>query len=544
MKTNYLRIIAFIALSLLFISCKNESKKDSYPSENKNIPELEGNKATDAEALKKTYEDLLKTGAIDADQFKEYMEKIQEMKNGNSTNESDSDFRKNQLDKYTKKIREKNSIKTEAQLEAEAKTANLRKLLGTTDNSFIEENITRYSLWGNRDKRESLKQLETASKEEANNIIASYFEISQKELDLLRPLPSKQKIRTEIEARTIAKQPLPQSIEAYLNSGQASSKFKAMMNSRKNDMIIFSGDVIKASEKARKEFYKNNPGWYGEAATTGNTYRDSRNKFIYLPLGELSFADNILSHNLGDPAGSNTQGALGIPDMDDIDFPDGDPRICNIGIKGQLTLEFTNNAIVDVNGPDLYVFEMGAIEPTNLEISKDGKSWINVGQIKGGTAMVDIKDFVKPNETFTYVRLTDLDTPSQLPGADVDAVAAIGGALRLNLDSAVLFDTGKFQLKESASSELNKLVTAIKEYSKGHIIVEGHTDNVGNPASNKTLSENRAKEVSAFLKSKLSSTNYTFEVKGFGENQPIAPNDTPENKQRNRRVEILVVPIK
>ena len=158
--------------------------------------------------------------------------------------------------------------------------------------------------------------------------------------------------------------------------------------------------------------------------------------------------------------------------------------------------------------------------------------------------MVDIKDFVKPNETFTYVRLTDLDTPSQLPGADVDAVAAIGGALRLNLDSAVLFDTGKFQLKESASSELNKLVTAIKEYSKGHIIVEGHTDNVGNPASNKTLSENRAKEVSAFLKSKLSSTNYTFEVKGFGENQPIAPNDTPENKQRNRRVEILVVPIK
>lgn len=544
MKTNSLRIVAFFSLYLLFISCKNESKKDSYPSGNKNIPRLEGNNATDAEALKNTYEDLLKTGAINADQFKEYMEKIQEMKNGNSTNESDSDFRKNQLDKYTKKIREKNSIKTEAQLEAEAKTANLRKLLGTTDNSFIEENITRYSLWGNRDKRESLKQLETASKEEANKIIASYFEISQKELDLLRPLPSKQKIRTEIEARTIAKQPLPQSIEAYLNSGQASSKFKAMMTSRKNDMIIFSGDVIKASEIARKEFYKNNPGWYGETTTTGNTYRDSRNKFIYLPLGELSFADNIISHELGDPAGSNTQGALGIPDMDDIDFPDGDPRICNIGIKGQLTLEFINNAIVDVNGPDLYVFEMGAIEPTNLEISKDGKHWINVGQIKGGTAMVDIKDFVKPNETFTYVRLTDLDTPSQLPGADVDAVAAIGGALRLNLDSAVLFDTGKFQLKESASNELNKLVAAIKEYPKGHIIVEGHTDNVGNPASNKTLSENRAKEVSAFLKSKLSSTNYTFEVKGFGENQPIAPNDTPENKQRNRRVEILVVPIK
>ncbi len=565
MKTNSLFILGIILLSFFFISCKNEENKNPLNPENIEFPNEDEINVTDAESLKKTYEDLLKTGAIDADQFNKYMEQIQKMKNqnGGALNENskesvNSNFqeeyqkimaepdmakRQQMLQKFMQNQKGKNKIVSKEQKEANQKTENLRKLLGTTENSFIEENITRYSLWGNRDKKESLQQLETATKEEADKIIATYFEISEKELDLLRPLPSKQKIRTETEALAIAKQPLPQAIESYLKSGQASSKFKAMMTSRKNDMIVFSGDVIKASEKARKEFYKNNPGWFGEGTTSGNTYRDSRDKFIYLPLGELSFADNIISHDLGNPAGSNTLGALGIPDMDDIDFPDGDPRICNIGIKGQLTLEFSNNAITDVNGPDLYVFEMGAIEPTNLEISKDGKSWINVGQIKGGTAMVDIKDFVKPNETYTYVRLTDLDTPSQLPGADVDAVAAIGGALRLNLDSAVLFDTGKFQLKESASAELNKLVTAIKEYPKGHIIVEGHTDNVGNPANNKTLSENRAIEVSAFLKSKLSSTNYTFEVKGFGENQPIAPNDTPENKQRNRRVEILVVPI-
>lgn len=533
---------SIFCIAAAFFSCKNEEKKNPLIPESIEIPE-DNKSAEEVEDLQKTYEELLKTGAIDAEQFQDYMETIQKMKQGDETAESDSDFRKNQLDKYTKKIREKNTQKSEAELEKEEKTTKLRKLLGTTQNSFIEENLNRFSKWGNRDKKESLNQLENATKEEANVIIANYFEISQKELDLLRPLPAKQKIRTESEARAIAKQLLPQPIEKYLKTGQASAKFKAMMTSRRNDMLIFSGDVIKASEEARKEFYKNNPGWFGEGTATGDTYRDSRDKFIYLPLGDLSFADTLINHDLGDPAGSNSNGALGVPDMDEKDFPDGDPKICNIGIKGQLTLEFTDNAIADVNGPDLYIFEMGAIEPTNLEISKDGKEWINVGQIKGGTAMVDIEAFTKKGETFTYVRLTDLDTPSLLPGADVDAVAAIGGAIRLNLDSAVLFDTGKFQLKESASTTLQNLVAAIKEFPKGHIIIEGHTDNVGNPASNKTLSENRAKEVSEFLKSQLSNS-YSFEVKGFGENQPIAPNDTPQNKQKNRRVEILVVPVK
>ncbi|MEZ4778920.1 MAG: OmpA family protein [Flavobacteriaceae bacterium] len=541
MNATSFSVIAFFGFFFLLISCKNEEKKNPLIPENIEIPDNSTPKNDDAEDLQKTYEELLKTGTIDAEQFKEYMENIQKMKNGEG--ESDSDFRKNQLDKYTKKIKEKNAQKSEAQLAEEAKTKNLRQLLGTTDNSFIEENITRYSIWGNRDKKESLQQLDNATQEEANILIANYFEITAKELELLRPLPSKKKIQTETEARAIAKQPLPQAIENYLNSGKASSKFKAMMTSRKNDMIIFSGDVIKASEAARKEFYKKNPGWFGEGTTTGNTYRDSRNKFIYLPLGDLSFADKLVKHDLGNPAGSNSNGALGVPDMDEKDFPDGDPKICNIGIKGQVTLEFTDNAIANVNGPDLYVFEMGAIEPTILEISKDGKEWINVGKIEGGTAMVDIAEFVENGETFTYVRLTDLDTPSQLPGADVDAIAAIGGAIRLNLDSSVLFDTGKYQLKESASKELEKLVMAIKEFPKGHIIIEGHTDNVGNPSSNKTLSEKRAKEVSNFLKSQLSGS-YSFEVKGFGENQPVAPNDTPENKQKNRRVEILVVPSK
>ncbi len=47
------------------------------------------------------------------------------------------------------------------------------------------------------------------------------------------------------------------------------------------------------------------------------------------------------------------------------------------------------------------------MEPTRLAISHDGKKWIDVGAIAGGTAQVDIGKFVRPGESFTYVRLTD-----------------------------------------------------------------------------------------------------------------------------------------
>src|SRR5205809_666968 len=88
----------------------------------------------------------------------------------------------------------------------------------------------------------------------------------------------------------------------------------------------------------------------------------------------------------------------------------------------------------------LFVFEVGpAVEPTKLEISRDGATWIDVGKISGGTAEIDIAKFVAPGDSFTYLRLTDLkeDCGGRWPGADIDAVGAIGGALHISLQSSV-----------------------------------------------------------------------------------------------------------
>src|SRR5690606_29476033 len=150
--------------------------------------------------------------------------------------------------------------------------------------------------------------------------------------------------------------------------------------------------------------------------------------------------------------------ALGKPDY----TGDETKNIAHIGLGGMLTLYFKDNAIVDVEGPDIYVFEVGAIEPTTLEMSKDGQHWIKIGKINGGTAEVDISGYVPDGENYHYVRFTDLKSPSDIPGADIDAVAAIGSVMRLTLNSSVLFDFGKYALKEEAAGALEALANKIK----------------------------------------------------------------------------------
>ncbi|WP_423999427.1 OmpA family protein [Maribacter sp. IgM3_T14_3] len=261
---------------------------------------------------------------------------------------------------------------------------------------------------------------------------------------------------------------------------------------------------------------------------------------MYLPLGKLSFADKVVTVDHPENKQTATY-SLGEPDA----YTTGMNSVMNVhsmGLKGQLVVKFEDNALVDVNGPDLYIFELGQIEPTNLDISKDGKTWVSVGKISGGVAEVDIHDFVGSDELFYYVRLTDLETSSGIPGADVDAIAAIGSAVRLNLDSQVLFDTGKSELKPAGKEALKELVKSLKILERGNVIIEGHTDDVGSATSNKQLSLARAKSVSSELKKLLPSQNFKWKEQGHGEEKPLTENDSDENRAKNRRVEVLVLP--
>jgi outer membrane protein OmpA-like peptidoglycan-associated protein len=363
------------------------------------------------------------------------------------------------------------------------------------------------------------------------------YGVSEKEVQFLWVLEPN--ITSVKHAEALERSLLDEKLENYLSSGEASPKFQELME--KNRIRIKKQTALfkRLALKAKQRFYKANPSWFALDEANEDTFRDSRNKMVYLPLGNLSFADSVVAFKPGKPEGRAPKKSLGPP-------PRRKAKVLtdctSLGIGGELTLFFNDNAIVDVNGPDIYVFEIGTIEPTNLEISKNGKDWIIVGRIKGGTASVDIADYVKPGETFNYVRFTDLHTRSSVPGADIDAVAAIGGAMRMNLDSAVLFDTGSHILKEEGILAIKELALQMKNINRGTIRVEGHTDDVGDDKSNQELSTRRAASVAAELKKMISSPKFNWKEKGHGESQPIVLNDSDKNRAKNRRVEILVTP--
>ena len=100
------------------------------------------------------------------------------------------------------------------------------------------------------------------------------------------------------------------------------------------------------------------------------------------------------------------------------------------------------------------------------------------------------------------------------------------------------FDTGKSTIKSESKPIIAQIVQMLKSNPELKISVEGHTDNVGNPQHNKTLSDNRAKAVVAAI------VPYGVDAKrlsasGHGQDKPIADNKMEEGRAKNRRVEIV-----
>ena len=105
--------------------------------------------------------------------------------------------------------------------------------------------------------------------------------------------------------------------------------------------------------------------------------------------------------------------------------------------------------------------------------------------------------------------------------------------------SDVLFDTGKYTLKPGAKEKLAKVSGILLAHPGLMLEIEGHTDSVGGEEYNQTLSEHRAEAVRDYLVGQGIQPD-TVSAKGFGKTKPVASNDTPEGRQQNRRVELVV----
>ncbi|MGA2587558.1 MAG: OmpA family protein [Candidatus Aminicenantales bacterium] len=124
-----------------------------------------------------------------------------------------------------------------------------------------------------------------------------------------------------------------------------------------------------------------------------------------------------------------------------------------------------------------------------------------------------------------------------LKGAEVQR---IGEGIKITFDSGILFDIDKSDLRPVSKTNLAELAKILNKYPDTNILIEGHTDNTGSDDHNMSLSKDRAQSV-AFNLATLEVKSARFSIAGFGETQPIVTNDTPEGRQKNRRVDIAVL---
>lgn len=145
------------------------------------------------------------------------------------------------------------------------------------------------------------------------------------------------------------------------------------------------------------------------------------------------------------------------------------------------------------------------------------------------------KDFIAEGDN---IDLTQPKGFQEVTGKQLIMIPLVSGSVvRLN---NIFFDTGKSELRPESGPELDRLVTTLNETPKMVIEVRGHTDNTGSNEINAKLSQDRADSVREYFISKGIEPDRVAS-KGFGESKPVATNDTDEGRQKNRRVEFVIV---
>jgi len=118
--------------------------------------------------------------------------------------------------------------------------------------------------------------------------------------------------------------------------------------------------------------------------------------------------------------------------------------------------------------------------------------------------------------------------------------------VQIELPADVLFDFDKATLRPTAQAALANAAELIQAKAKGTVRISGFTDSKGDKAYNKKLSERRANAVRDYLVKEAGLKGMSFSTKGFGADDPVAPNtkpdgsDDPDGRQKNRRVEIVM----
>lgn len=177
------------------------------------------------------------------------------------------------------------------------------------------------------------------------------------------------------------------------------------------------------------------------------------------------------------------------------------------------------NAIAKYNGKRIY---LGSQDATLHMKPGDKDYWILISSASDVAL------------TYTLLILEVEPMKQEILAADIFDGLTKNGSVALYIN----FETGKSEIKSESMAIVDQIAQMMEANPDLRISIEGHTDNVGSPASNKTLSENRAKSVMNAVAAKgVEKSRMTS--KGWGQEKPVDTNTSETGRAKNRRVEIV-----
>ena len=190
-----------------------------------------------------------------------------------------------------------------------------------------------------------------------------------------------------------------------------------------------------------------------------------------------------------------------------------------------------------------------SVETADLRQTKDKEiSQLN-RTIEDTQAEAKAKEEEISKVTKSYDDLTT-SLKSEIAAGQV-TITQLKGKLTVNMVDSIVFDSGRSEVRSAGSKVLKQIGNILNDVQDKDIFISGHTDNIPiggelkkKYATNWELSTARATAIARYLQDHAKVAPERLVAAGYGQYRPVAPNDTPENRRLNRRIEIILVPKK